>query len=93
MAVTPEVERKAREIVEKARAGRKRTPRWLWIAALIASVVCVGALAIGLLTAGDGAPATPHAKIDSTGGGLGTGLVLGLGAGIVIGSLLAVRKR
>ncbi|MDB4958128.1 MAG: hypothetical protein JWO36_5697 [Myxococcales bacterium] len=94
---SPEAERKAREIVEKARAGRKRVPRWMWIASLVVSVVCVGALAIGLLTS-DRVPATtPHPAIKISDGeipsGLGTGLLVGLAAGIVIGSLLAVRKR
>jgi hypothetical protein len=62
------------------------------IAALVVSAVCVGALAIGLVTSEPRA-AAPHHAVESDGGGLGTGLILGLGVGIVIGSLFAVRRR
>jgi hypothetical protein len=42
-------ETRAREILEAARRERKPTPRWLWTWAIIVTVVCLGALAVGLI--------------------------------------------
>jgi hypothetical protein len=43
-------EARAREILDAARRERNHPPRWLWTWAILISAVCVGALAIGLLT-------------------------------------------
>jgi hypothetical protein len=40
----------AREILEAAKRTRKPTPRWLWTWAIIVSIVCLGALIIGIAT-------------------------------------------
>jgi hypothetical protein len=71
--------------------------RRLWIAAIAVSVVCLAGLVYGLASDWNTPAAKPlpagHASPAATGGGLGLGLMIGLGAGVVIGSLLAVRKR
>lgn len=43
-------EEEARAIVSEAKKTRKPPSRELWIASLVVSVVCVGALVIGYLT-------------------------------------------
>ena len=43
-------EQEARAIVDEARKTRKQPSRELWIAALVVSAICVGALVIGYLT-------------------------------------------
>jgi hypothetical protein len=68
-------------------------PRKLWILAIVVSVVLVAALAYALIVDWD-TPVQkqlPRAQSDSSGFGLG--LLVGLGAGVVLGSLLALRKR
>jgi hypothetical protein len=45
--VDPEL--RAREILEKAKRLRKPTPRWLVTWAIIVTVICLGALAIGVV--------------------------------------------
>lgn len=87
-------EAEARAIVERAKQGRKPLPRSVGVAAIVVAVVCVGALAIGYLVAGGAAP-TPHdhPKVVETHSGFGLGVVIGLVAGIAIGSALALRKR
>jgi hypothetical protein len=40
----------ARQIAQAAKRLRTPNPRWLWISALVVSAVCLGSLAIGLLT-------------------------------------------
>jgi hypothetical protein len=42
-------EARAREILDAARRARRPTPRWVWTWAILISVVCLGALAIGLI--------------------------------------------
>ena len=42
-------EARARDMLDAARRARKPWPRWLWTWAIIISVVCVAALAIGIL--------------------------------------------
>ena len=85
----------ARAIADAAKQARKPLPRGLWIAAIVVSVVCVGALAIGWLTGGPApAPAHPLPRTGvARGGGFGAGLLIGVGVGIAIGSLLALRRR
>lgn len=71
----------------------------MWIVALVASVLCVAGLAYALVTDWDAKPdpqleATQRqVSTSGTGGGFSLGLVLGIGAGVVLGSLLALRGR
>jgi hypothetical protein len=69
--------------------------RQVWIAAIVVSVICVVGLVYALVTDWNTAPdrslGGPAAQ--TGGSGFGLGLVVGIGAGIVIGSLLAIRKR
>jgi hypothetical protein len=68
--------------------------RRLWIAAIAVSVVCVAGLVYGLATDWNTPPAKPLAATQApTGSGFGLGLLIGVGAGVVLGSLLALRKR
>lgn len=72
-----------------------RPSRQLWIAAIVVSLICVGALAWGVFNYWD-EPARktlePGGR-DDGGSGFGLGLMIGLGAGIVVGSLIALRAR
>jgi hypothetical protein len=85
----------ARAIADEAKRVRGRPSRGLWLAALLVSAVCVGGLAIGWLGHRDepGSAHAPRAQAPATGGGFSLGLVVGLGAGVVIGSLMAARRR
>lgn len=75
-----------------------RPSRQLWIAAIVVSVICVGALAWGVLNYWDEParktlePSAPSTSSEG-GSGFGLGLMIGLGAGIVVGSLIALRAR
>jgi hypothetical protein len=75
-----------------------QTPsRRLWIFALVVSVLCVGGLVYALIVERD----TPAERRSTTGpvtsgggsSGFGLGVLVGVGAGIVIGSLIALRRR
>jgi hypothetical protein len=76
----------------------QRPSRRLWIVAISISVLCVGGLVYALVVERD----TP-AELRSTNGpvttasggnrGFALGVLVGVGAGIVIGSLIALRKR
>ena len=73
-----------------------RPSRKLWIAALVVSAICVAGLAYGLVTEWDTEPAKPLERTGgpATGGsGFGLGLLVGVGAGVVIGTLIAIKKR
>jgi hypothetical protein len=72
--------------------------RQVWIAAIAVSIVCVAGLVYALVTDWNttpehslGIPGTDGAV--PSGSGFGLGLLIGIGAGVVIGSLLAIRKR
>ncbi len=71
-----------------------RPSRQLWVAAIVVSIVCVGALAWGVFNYWD-EPPRQHmpAAAGSGGSGFGLGLMIGIGAGILIGSVIALRKR
>jgi hypothetical protein len=74
-----------------------QTPsRRLWIVAIIVSVLCVGGLVYALIVERD-TPAemrSTKGPVASGGnGGFALGALVGVGAGIVIGSLIALRKR
>ena len=66
----------------------------MWIAALVVSVVCVAGLAYGLITDWNTPAAHTAPRGGSvTGSGFSLGLLVGLGAGIILGSLIALKKR
>lgn len=71
--------------------------RRLWIAAITVSVICVVGLAYGLVADWNTPPdrsitaAQRHAV--TSGSGFTLGLLVGLGAGVVLGTLIALRKR
>ncbi|HEU4612791.1 MAG TPA: hypothetical protein VFS15_11965 [Kofleriaceae bacterium] len=72
-----------------------RPSRQLWVAAIVVSIVCVGALAWGVFNYWDEPPRQhiPTAAAGGGGSGFGLGLMIGIGAGILIGSVIALRKR
>ena len=77
--------------------GVLQTPsRTLWIAAVLISALCVGGLVYALIVERDTraehrSTTGPVASGDS--GGFGLGVIVGIGAGILIGSLIAVRRK
>ena len=90
--VDPEAQ--ARAIAEAAKQGRRPTPRWLWITALVVAAVCFGGLAIAWLedrdtVATNALPQRAPAEV----GGFGTGIVLGIGIGAVATSAVLLRRR
>jgi Na+/proline symporter len=87
-----DAEAKARAIVDAAKRARNRPSRGLWIASLVLSAICVGALVIGYLTRDPVSVSTPTPSAQSH-SGFGTGLLLGVAAGIAIGVVIALRKR
>jgi len=91
--VDPDAEAKARAIEQAARQ-RKPLPRSLWLAAIVISVGCVIALAIAWIQDRD-TVALKHLDEHSptASSGLWLGLLVGLGLGIAIGSVLAVRGK
>jgi hypothetical protein len=74
---------------------QNRPSRQLWLAAIVVSILCVGSLAWGLINDWDEpAQKKPEPAVQGSGGsGFGLGLMIGLGAGVVVGSLIALRKR
>lgn len=68
-------------------------PRKLWILAIVVSVVLVAALAYALIVDWDTPVQKPLPRAQTESSGFGLGLLVGLGAGVVLGSLLALRKR
>jgi hypothetical protein len=84
-------------LLASAKATRKRPSRTLWIAAVIVSVLCVGGLVYGLVTNWDAEPdpevVKSASRVNRSGSGFVLGVMVGLGAGIAIGSALAQRKR
>jgi hypothetical protein len=81
-------------LLAAAKATRKRPSRGLWIAALVLSVASVIGLGYGLVTNWDEPADTAVTKSPPrAGSGFTLGLMIGLGVGVAIGSLLALRKR
>lgn len=74
---------------------RPKHPRALWIAAIAVSIVCVAGLAYGLVTEWHTEPDRQLVRTEGRAGngGFGLGVLVGIGGGIAIGSLLALRKR
>ena len=68
-------------------------PRKLWILAIVVSVVLVAALAYALFVDWDTPVQKQLPRTQTESSGFGLGLLVGLGAGVVLGSLLALRKR
>ena len=92
--IDPEVEARARLIERSARATRKPLSRGVWIAALVVSVVSLAGLAIAWWQDHDTVSTTPLARQPSAGGGgMWVGVLVGLGVGIAIGSLIALKKK
>jgi H+/Cl- antiporter ClcA len=92
--VDPEVEAKAREIELAARAQRRPLPRGVWIASFVVSIVCVIGLAIAWLQdRNTPAVKTLDHKSPPHESGLWLGLLVGIGLGIAIGSVLAARRK
>ena len=70
--------------------------RRLWIAAISLSVLCVGGLAYALYAEWNTEPTRgvePAQRAATGGSGFSIGLVIGIAAGLVLGSLIATRKR
>jgi hypothetical protein len=91
-----------RAILDRGRATRKPTPRWLWgVAALVGGICTLGFVVMMIMMLGDPAPADPRtppgapvvAHPPAPGSGLGIGLVIGGGVGIVIGFSIARQRR
>jgi len=73
----------------------QKPSRTLWIAAIVVSVVCIGGLAYGVITDWNTPPerTLPSRPVQPSGSGFGLGLLVGVGAGVVLGSLIAIRKK
>jgi hypothetical protein len=85
---TPSPER----ILDEVRARRPRTPRWIWILALVVGVPCLVAFGYAML---GGAAGTPNRTqlTEGRGMGFGVGVIVGLAAGIGIGLAIARQRR
>ena len=74
----------------------QKPSRRLWIFALVVSALCVGGLVYALIVERDTPAETRSISGPVTSGGssgFGLGVLVGIGAGIVIGSLIALRKK
>jgi drug/metabolite transporter (DMT)-like permease len=94
MCYQPRVDRadEIAAITRRARALRKRNPRWLWIAAAIVGVICIAGFAVVMLA--DRAPrGTPGQSRAPAGSGLGIGLAIGGVSGLAIGAAVARQRR
>lgn len=67
--------------------------RKLWILAIVVSVVLVAGLAYALIVDWNTPVQKPLPRTQSESSGFGFGVLVGLAAGVVIGSLLALKKR
>lgn len=68
-------------------------PRKLWILAIVVSVVLVAALGYALIVDWNTPVQKQLPRVRSESSGFGFGVLVGLAAGVVIGSLLALKKR
>jgi hypothetical protein len=74
----------------------QRFSRRTWVVAIVASVLCVGALGFGLVRYWDHPPTSktiPREVTHESNGGFVLGLILGVGVGLAIAGIVAVRKR
>lgn len=67
--------------------------RKLWILAIVVSVVPVALLGYALIVDWNTPVQNTLPRTASSSSGFGFGLLVGLAAGVVIGSLLAIKKR
>jgi len=77
------VNEKLAELVARARQVRKPLPRWLWAAALVLGVACLGAF-VWMYLQPAGTPTTP-ARQHVEGPGFASGTVIGTIAGFLVG--------
>jgi hypothetical protein len=92
--VDPDAERRAREIVLAAREHRS-LPRGVWVGALLISLLGVIGISIAWWQDRNTVALKPlerHA-VEQHESGLWLGLLVGLGLGIAIGSVMALRKK
>ena len=68
-------------------------PRKLWILAIVVSVVLVAGLGYALIVDWNTPVQKQLPRVQSESSGFGFGVLVGLAAGVVIGSLLALKKR
>jgi hypothetical protein len=94
----------SRRIGVRARTHSKKQARTLlvigppskrmWIAAIVVAVICVSGLVYGLVVDWNTPPDKLPTRSERSGGnGYGAGLMIGIGAGIAIGSLIAIRRK
>jgi hypothetical protein len=79
------VEQVLASIAAGAKTARKRSPRWLWIAAVAA--ICIAMFAI--VVASDPGVGGGLAPREVAGGGFASGLAIGVVAGVAIGWVVA----
>jgi hypothetical protein len=68
-------------------------PRKLWILAIVVSVVLVAALGYALIVDWNTPVQKQLPRVPSESSDFGFGVLVGLAAGVVIGSLFALKKR
>ncbi|MBA3462309.1 MAG: hypothetical protein H0T46_20270 [Deltaproteobacteria bacterium] len=69
------------------------TPRWLWILSLSIGAACAIAFIVAAVRGSDGASTESTAAPAAAGSGFPTGLILGVGVGIVIGYFVGRRAQ
>jgi hypothetical protein len=70
-----------------------RVPRKLWILAIVVSIVLVAGFCYALIVDWNTPVQKQLPRVPSQSSGFGFGVLVGLAAGVVIGSLLALKKR
>lgn len=74
----------------------QRFSRRTWIVAIVASVLCVGALAYGLVRYWDHPPSAkmlPSEVTHDSNSGFVLGLIVGVGVGLAIAGVMAMRRK
>lgn len=91
--VSGDREQAIQAIVESARQARPRTSRAMWIAGLVAGIVCIAAFVVIMFVESSAStpPVSTAAPRDSS-FGFASGLAIGLGAGIAIGFAIARQR-
>ena len=70
-----------------------RTPRWLWIVSLSVGAACAILFIIAAVRGGDATSGDTASPPPVSGSGFPTGLILGVGLGIVIGYFVGRRAQ
>ena len=83
-------EEKLAELVARARQVRKPLPRWLWAAALVLGVACLGAF-VWMYLQPVGTATTPP-RHDVEGPGFASGAAIGALAGFLVGWAIARQR-